>query len=79
MWQPGHAIALRERWGDADEWDGLVEFQRELGARGWSAPAWPIEIGGRALGRRSTDTQPGASDVTPRARTRSAGAGEANE
>ena len=40
----------RERWADADEWEGLVEFQRELGARGWSAPAWPVEIGGRALG-----------------------------
>jgi alkylation response protein AidB-like acyl-CoA dehydrogenase len=40
----------RERWGDADEWEGLVEFQRELGARGWSAPAWPVEIGGRGLG-----------------------------
>jgi alkylation response protein AidB-like acyl-CoA dehydrogenase len=40
----------RERWGDSDEWEGLLEFQRELGARGWSAPAWPVEIGGRALG-----------------------------
>ncbi len=40
----------RERWGDSDEWDGLLEFQRELGARGWSAPAWPVEIGGKALG-----------------------------
>lgn len=39
----------RERWGDSDEREGLVEFQRELGARGWSAPAWPVEIGGRAL------------------------------
>lgn len=40
----------RERWGDEDEWEGLLEFQRELGARGWSAPAWPVEIGGRGLG-----------------------------
>ncbi len=40
----------RERWGDTDEWEGLVEFQRELGARGWSAPAWPVAIGGRGLG-----------------------------
>jgi alkylation response protein AidB-like acyl-CoA dehydrogenase len=40
----------RERWGDSDEWEGLVEFQRALGARGWSAPAWPVEIGGRGLG-----------------------------
>jgi len=40
----------REKWGDSDEWEGLLEFQRELGARGWSAPAWPVEIGGRALG-----------------------------
>jgi len=40
----------REKWGDSDEWEGLLEFQRELGARGWSAPAWPVEIGGRSLG-----------------------------
>ena len=40
----------RERWGDTNEWEGLVEFQRELGKRGWSAPAWPVEIGGRGLG-----------------------------
>ena len=40
----------REKWGESDEWEGLVEFQRELGARGWSAPAWPVEIGGRGLG-----------------------------
>jgi alkylation response protein AidB-like acyl-CoA dehydrogenase len=42
--------AYREKWGDSHEWEGLLEFQRELGARGWSAPAWPVEIGGRALG-----------------------------
>jgi alkylation response protein AidB-like acyl-CoA dehydrogenase len=40
----------RERWGDSDEWEGLLEFQRDLGTRGWSAPAWPVEIGGRGLG-----------------------------
>jgi len=40
----------RERWGDTDEWEGLVEFQRELGRRSWSAPAWPVDIGGRGLG-----------------------------
>ncbi len=40
----------RENWGESGEWEGLVEFQRELGARGWSAPAWPVEIGGRGLG-----------------------------
>jgi alkylation response protein AidB-like acyl-CoA dehydrogenase len=40
----------RERWGESDEWEGLVEFQRDLGAHGWSAPAWPVEIGGRGLG-----------------------------
>jgi alkylation response protein AidB-like acyl-CoA dehydrogenase len=40
----------RERWGDSDEWEGLVEFQRALGERGWSAPAWPVAIGGRGLG-----------------------------
>ena len=40
----------RARWGDSGEWAGLLEFQRELGARGWSAPAWPVELGGRGLG-----------------------------
>jgi alkylation response protein AidB-like acyl-CoA dehydrogenase len=40
----------REKWGESGEWEGLVEFQRALGARGWSAPAWPVEIGGRGLG-----------------------------
>jgi alkylation response protein AidB-like acyl-CoA dehydrogenase len=40
----------RERWADSSEWEALLEFQRELGARGWSAPAWPVEIGGRGLG-----------------------------
>ena len=45
-------IVPRHRDGGAipDDWAGLLEFQRELGARGWSAPAWPVEIGGRALG-----------------------------
>src|ERR1700704_28390 len=41
--------AHREKWGDSGEWEGLLEFQRELGARGWSAPAWPVELGGRGL------------------------------
>jgi alkylation response protein AidB-like acyl-CoA dehydrogenase len=40
----------RARWGDSDEWEALVDFQRELGAAGWGAPQWPVEIGGRGLG-----------------------------
>jgi 3-oxochol-4-en-24-oyl-CoA dehydrogenase len=40
----------RQRWGDSDEWDALVDFQRQLGAAGWGAPQWPVEIGGRGLG-----------------------------
>jgi alkylation response protein AidB-like acyl-CoA dehydrogenase len=40
----------RERWGDSDEWEALVDFQRELGKAGWGAPQWPTAIGGRGLG-----------------------------
>lgn len=40
----------RERWGDSTEWEALAEFQRHLGAAGWGAPQWPVEIGGRGLG-----------------------------
>lgn len=39
----------RERWGDSHEWEALVDFQRQLGKHGWTAPAWPVEIGGRGL------------------------------
>jgi alkylation response protein AidB-like acyl-CoA dehydrogenase len=41
--------AHRVRWGDSDEWDALVDFQRRLGAHRWTAPGWPIDIGGRGL------------------------------
>ena len=41
--------AYRARWGDSDEWDALVDFQRRLGAAGWGAPSWPTKIGGRSL------------------------------
>ncbi|HEX3796753.1 MAG TPA: acyl-CoA dehydrogenase family protein [Acidimicrobiales bacterium] len=39
----------RERWGDSAEWDAQVDFQRQLGRHGWTAPGWPIDIGGRGL------------------------------
>lgn len=39
----------RERWGDSAEWDALVDFQRSLSTHGWTAPAWPVEVGGRGL------------------------------
>jgi alkylation response protein AidB-like acyl-CoA dehydrogenase len=43
--------ALRRRWGDAatTAWDALVDYQRALGRHGWTAPGWPVEIGGRGL------------------------------
>ena len=40
----------RARWGETRDWDALADFQCELGAAGWGAPAWPVEIGGRGLG-----------------------------
>ena len=27
--------------------EGMVEYQRRLNARGWMAPGWPVEYGGR--------------------------------
>jgi alkylation response protein AidB-like acyl-CoA dehydrogenase len=41
--------AHRARWGTSDEWDAVVDFQRQLGKHGWTAPGWPVEIGGRGL------------------------------
>ena len=40
----------QERWGDSTEWEANVDFQRQLSSRGWTAPAWPVEAGGRGLG-----------------------------
>ena len=40
----------RDRWGDDRGWEPLADFQRKLGAAGWGAPQWPVEIGGRGLG-----------------------------
>jgi 3-oxochol-4-en-24-oyl-CoA dehydrogenase len=40
----------RRRWGASTDWPALVDFQRQLGAAGWGAPQWPIDIGGRGLG-----------------------------
>lgn len=39
----------RERWGDSTEWAALVDFQKQLSEHGWTAPAWPVEVGGRGL------------------------------
>jgi 3-oxochol-4-en-24-oyl-CoA dehydrogenase len=39
----------RERWGSSEEWDALLDFQQAIGRAGWTAPAWPTEIGGRGL------------------------------
>jgi 3-oxochol-4-en-24-oyl-CoA dehydrogenase len=39
----------RARWGMSTEWGALLDFQCQLGARGWTAPAWPAELGGRGL------------------------------
>jgi alkylation response protein AidB-like acyl-CoA dehydrogenase len=41
--------AHRRTWGDNDCWDAKLEFQRAVGAHGWAAPGWPVEIGGRGL------------------------------
>jgi alkylation response protein AidB-like acyl-CoA dehydrogenase len=41
--------AHRARWGSSDAWDAKLDFQRAVGAHGWAAPGWPVEIGGRAL------------------------------
>ena len=39
----------QERWGGSDMWDARLDFQRQLGAHGWTAPGWPVEIGGLGL------------------------------
>ncbi len=39
----------RDRWGESDGWDACVDFQRQLGSHGWTAPGWPVEIGGLGL------------------------------
>src|ERR1700722_9512944 len=39
----------RDRWGASDAWDAWVDFQRQLGSHGWTAPGWPVEIGGLGL------------------------------
>ena len=42
--------AQRAEWPDDSSWEAKVAFQRRLSAHGWTAPAWPIEHGGRGLG-----------------------------
>jgi alkylation response protein AidB-like acyl-CoA dehydrogenase len=39
----------RERWGGSDAWDACLDFQRQLGSHGWTAPGWPVEMGGLGL------------------------------
>jgi alkylation response protein AidB-like acyl-CoA dehydrogenase len=38
-----------DRWGGSDAWVACVDFQRQLGSHGWTAPGWPVEIGGLGL------------------------------
>src|SRR5581483_8252350 len=40
----------RSRWRESAAWPALLSFQRQLGTHGWTAPGWPVEIGGRGLG-----------------------------
>ena len=38
-------------WQETDEgWEISRQFQKKLGAKGWLAPAYPIELGGAGLG-----------------------------
>lgn len=39
----------QDRWADSTVWEALVDFQRQLSTHGWTAPAWPVEAGGRGL------------------------------
>jgi 3-oxochol-4-en-24-oyl-CoA dehydrogenase len=39
----------RATFGDSTEYESLISFQRDLARHGWTAPAWPVEIGGRGL------------------------------
>lgn len=39
----------RTRFGESNDFEALISFQRDLAAHGWTAPAWPVEIGGRGL------------------------------
>ncbi len=39
----------RARFGAHGSWEAWIDFQRTLGRHGWTAPAWPADIGGRGL------------------------------
>jgi alkylation response protein AidB-like acyl-CoA dehydrogenase len=41
--------AYRQRWGNSSEFAALLDFQKILAQHNWTAPAWPVEIGGRGL------------------------------
>ena len=41
--------AHRARWGDTDSWEARYDFSRRLAEAGWTAPRWPVELGGRGL------------------------------
>jgi 3-oxochol-4-en-24-oyl-CoA dehydrogenase len=41
--------SYKARFGNVDNYEALIDFQRTLAAHGWTAPAWPVEIGGRGL------------------------------
>jgi alkylation response protein AidB-like acyl-CoA dehydrogenase len=40
---------IRAKYPNFDSWEAKVEFQRAVAAKGWTAPAWPVEIGGKGL------------------------------
>ena len=35
---------------DFSRWEEIAPWSRKLAARGWFAPAWPVEHGGMGLG-----------------------------
>jgi alkylation response protein AidB-like acyl-CoA dehydrogenase len=42
--------AYREQWGTGTSFEAALAWQRLLADRGWAAPSWPVEAGGRGLG-----------------------------
>lgn len=40
---------IRAKYGTFDSWDAKMDYQRGLAAHGWTAPGWPVELGGKGL------------------------------
>lgn len=40
---------IREKYKNFDAWEAKMAFQCAVASRGWTAPAWPVEIGGKGL------------------------------